>query len=46
MRIAEVGSAEAWSNVLVLIPLLIPRLDALLQDLEMLRVRHRSCLPL
>jgi len=43
---AEGGPAEVRSDALVLIPPLIPRLDALLQDLEMLRVRHRLRLPL
>jgi hypothetical protein len=41
----EVGPSEVWSNALVLTPPLIPRLDTLLQDLELLLVRHRSRLP-
>ena len=43
---AELGVAEVRPDIFVLVPPLIPRLDALLQVLEMLRVRHRSRLPL
>ena len=43
---AEVGLAEVRSDVLVLLSPRIPRLDALLQHLEMLLIRHRSRLPL
>jgi hypothetical protein len=42
----EVGLDEVWRDVPVFIPPLIPRREALLQELEMLRVRHRSRLPL
>jgi hypothetical protein len=41
---------KVWSDALVLLSVLlsppIPCLDTLLQDLKMLRVRHRTCLPL
>src|SRR5262249_51850167 len=42
----EISLAEVRSNVFVLLPPLVPRLDTLLQDLEMLWVRHRARLPL
>jgi hypothetical protein len=45
-RLVEVGAGEARPDVPTLEPPRIPRRDALLQDLEMLRVRHRSRLPL
>src|SRR5436305_3983798 len=41
----EVGPEEVWRNVRVLIPPLIPCLYALLQDLAMLWIHHRLCLP-
>jgi hypothetical protein len=44
--VAEVSPVEVSLDVRVLAPLRIPRLGALLQDLEMLWVRHRSRLPL
>ena len=42
----EVRLGEIWYDVTVLVPPRIPRLNALLQDLEMLRVRHCLRLPL
>ena len=48
VSLTEVGEAEVRSDVLMLAPPRIPRHDALLgyllQDLEMLQVRHRACL--
>jgi len=43
---SESGLGEVRRDVLVPLPPLIPRLDTLLQDLEMLGVGHRSRLPL
>jgi hypothetical protein len=39
---SKTGPPKIWSEVPILVLPFIPRLDPLLEDLEMLRVRHRS----